>query len=126
MKTLEEALQKSKKIYDVFMEVRKEFPNVKLQKSGDDFDYNVFFIGNKTVGSSYDLTAWKDVPILSNCIRRYANHHPTLSGQHFLDMRLNFRGQSSSEDWQMSDDELRIQCRKSFDRASVDFLVNEI
>lgn len=126
MKTRQEAEQKSKEIYGWFMEVRKEYPEAKLQQSGDDVQYEVYFIGNKTVGSNYELNAWKTVPILLSRLNRYSDIHPTSAGQFFLDLRVNFAGGGSSEDWKLDEVKMKDKMREAFISAISDFLTREI
>lgn len=126
MKTREEAEEKSKDLFNWFMEVRKEFPNVQLNKNGNESEYQVFFIGNKTVGSDYELNCWKEVPILKSKILQYSPTHPLYANDFFLDLRLNFAGSNSSEDWLLPEDILKSKIKKAFTRASEDFLNNSI
>lgn len=126
MKTREEANRRVNDLFNWFMEVRKGFPNVELNKNGNDIEYQVFFIGDKRVGSDYELTCWKDVPILQCGVRQYSETHPTKSSQYYLDLRLNFRGSSSSQDGELSELDFKEQVRKAFIGASKDFLTEKI
>jgi hypothetical protein len=126
MKNREEANQKVKDFFNWFMEVRKDFPNVELDKNGNDLEYQVFFIGDKKVGSDYELTCWKAVPILQCGVRQYSETHPTKSNQYYLELRLNFRGSSSSQDGELSELDFKEQVRKAFIGASKDFLTEKI
>lgn len=118
MKTQEEAIQKAKHLYALFMDVRKQFPDVTLNKSGEDNNYQVYFVGNKTAGTDYELNMWKTVPILHCCVVKYSNVN-----EYFLDMRLNYRGHKSSEDWLMSDADFKKQVKIAFESAIKEFMV---
>lgn len=126
MKTIEEAKQRSKEFLNMFLEVRKNFPEVKLNKNGDEENYQIFFIGNKVVGTDYELSTWEKVPILSCNIERFAEQHPTRPLEYYLSLKLNYRGYSSSEDYLMSDFEYYAQCKIALEKASKDFLTTNV
>ena len=124
--TEQEAKQKSTHFLNLFMQVRKKFQECKLEKNGDDVDYAIYFIGNKTVGSDYALNTWKTVPILECRVHQYSPSHPIYPGQFFPDLRLNYTGSQGSEDFKMSDERFIEKCTKAFNRCKQDFLTNEI
>jgi hypothetical protein len=126
MNTKEQANLKCVEFYNWFMEVRKEFPNVELQKSGNDVAYKLYFIGNKSVGDDYELTCWKEVPILECKIMQYSPNHPVEPNQYYLDLSLNFRGYSSSEDWKMDEKKFKEETKKAFIGAIDDFIIEKV
>ena len=121
MSNKESVTEKCKSIYKWFMEVREEFPQVQLQMNGGDLDYQIYFIGNKTIGEDYYVNCWKEVPMLSCNIRRYVGRE-----DYYLDMRLPFRASHGSEDWKMEEEKFKAETRKSFIRAIDDFLIKNI
>lgn len=104
-------------IYDLFIECRKEYPNAQFSLSGNKPYTKIFIKGTKTVGSDYDLTTWKEVPIFHLDDRMYSPSAGHLAGKHFLDLRLPFAGYHGSEDWKKDSDSLRRQMRESLRRA---------
>ena len=112
-------------IYDLFIECRKEYPNAAFSLSGNKPYTKIFIKGNKTVGSDYDLTTWKEVPIFHLESRMYSPSAGDLAGRQFLDLRLPFAGYHGSEDWRKDSDSLRRQMLESLRRAVYDFTETE-
>ena len=112
-------------IYDLFIECRKEYPKAEFSLSGNKPYTKIFIKGNKTVGSEYDLTTWKEVPIFNLDSRMYSPSAGHLAGRHYLDLRLPFAGYHGSEDWRKDSDSLRRQIQESLRRAVYDFTETE-
>jgi len=108
-------------IYDLFIECRKQYPNAQFSVSGNKPYCKIFIKGNKTVGSEYDLTTWKEVPIFNLDSRTYSPSARHLAGTHYLELGLPFAGYHGSEDWKKNSDSLREQMLESLKRAVYDF-----
>lgn len=126
MKTREIAIEKSQQLFDWFMDVRKEFPEVTLHKSSESGPYEVYFIGNKIVGTDYELDMWKKIPLMECRISKYTSNHPTMKDEFYLEFRLSFRGSASSDDWKMDEELFKLEVRKAFLGAINSFIVCEI
>lgn len=111
---------------ETFLKFKESNPTAGLSISGEPLDCSIFFIGNKTHGSDYDLNTHKEVPIYKCKLNSYVNYHtlPNLT-EHYLDMRINFGGSMSSEDWRLDQDSLIDKINLALTNAAKDFLISE-
>lgn len=123
----DEAQLLATKFLKLFLEVRRDFPQTKLDYKNDNgYNYTIYFIGNKAAGNDYELNMWKTVPILECELRQFSERHPVTPNEYYLDLKLNFRGHNSSDDYKMDEATFRGEVTKAFKNAIKDFLINEI
>jgi hypothetical protein len=125
LSTHEEIDIRANQIYDTFLECCSAYPHVKFQISGRKPYCEVYIIGNKSVGSNYDLTMWKDVPIFKMRPTRFSSSHPTTPNEYFLDYSICFSGYSGSEDWRKNSNDIKKQINDALKNAVYDFIISK-
>jgi hypothetical protein len=125
--TKQEALEKADLLFKWFMDVRTEFPECQLTLVGsNNFNREVFFVGNITHGESWQISSPKTCPFFYCRYEQYTGG--PYRGMSFLDMRVNYGGSgSSSEDWyKLSESDFKAKVRDGFKYCKEWFITKNI
>lgn len=117
MKTKIEAYRKMIELKLWFMEEKQKFTNIILTYVDSDDSIKVYYIGNKYILENKHYKH-EEVLVMSIKIDQYSKTHSTKSNEYFLDMQLNFRNSSSSEDWLLPKDIFQKQVHISLIKSN--------
>jgi hypothetical protein len=122
LETLEEATKRANDLLLLFIQCKSNFPNVNFSISAQPPFCEIFIIGDKKVGSEYDMEMWKKVPILKIELNRY-NFFPN---NFFLTFSISFGTFGRcSRDWKLPHDKLVEKYMDALTRAVYDFTMTE-
>ena len=118
LKTDEEAKERAFDLLILFIHCARTFPNLKFSVSGSLPFCEIFIIGDKKVGSEYDMEMWKKVPILK-IERQSYNYKPF---HRFLYLNVKFTPISGgSESWKLPQEKLVEIYMDALKHAEYDF-----
>jgi len=133
---MDNTTQVCKYVYDTFKEIVADIkergvfgkPFEFNVNKVNDCNYSIYIVGNKVAGEEYYLDTWKTVPVVSCGIRTYSHMHPTMSGQLFVDLLVNYSGSWSSDYGDMKYVEnglIKQHLHKAIETAIRDFTIQE-
>lgn len=127
LKSSEEVDQRATDIYELFKERVADFksknPQVDLKISiSGVYPYVQGFVqGNKVVGSNYDMTVWKTVPIYKCHLQNFSD-----GSGYYLDLAINFVQSRGSEDWRLDEEKLSEKMDDALRNAAKDFIESPV
>jgi len=128
--------QVCKYVYDTFKEIVADIrergvftkPFEFNVNKHNDRNFSIYIVGNKLAGEEYYLDTWKTVPVVSCGIRTYSPMHPTMPGQLFVDLLVNYSGSWSSDYGDMKyveDGTIKRHLQVAIETAIRDFTIQE-
>lgn len=123
-------------VFNTFKEIVGELRSEKVFSKPFEFvvsktnecNYAIYIQGNKTAGDAYELTTWKTVPVVQCQLMHFSPIHPTMPGQEYLDLRVNYSGFWGSEYAQqkyIDNGFIKEQLTKAIKTAVNDFTIQE-